>query len=146
LDKKRHSDLSRDISGNETVEDHLLQVNQTLREEIAALSIRIRELEGERDAIQENLESSQKDAKALRLKAAKARGKVLELPAELLLGSVHDYSSVVEQLAECLLELQVRSKELKEARSALERFQVCQFIVLLMTFHSLCIFLSTSML
>ncbi|KAJ3415066.1 hypothetical protein HDV05_005592 [Chytridiales sp. JEL 0842] len=123
LDRKRHFELSRDISGNETVEDHLLQVNQTLREELAAMTVRVRDLETERDSVKHMLESSEKDAKALRLKAAKARGKVLELPAELLLGSVHDYSSVVEQLAECLLELQTKGKELKEARADLEKFQ-----------------------
>ncbi|KAJ3333648.1 hypothetical protein HDU76_005628 [Blyttiomyces sp. JEL0837] len=93
LEKKKHQDLSRDISGNETVEEHIVEVNQTLREELAAMKIRVQELEAERDIAQRLAESSKKESEAMRLRAAKARGRVLELPAELLLGSVHDYSA-----------------------------------------------------
>ena len=106
------------------MEDHLLEVNQVLREELATARNRLDELETEITESHKLAESSRKDAESLRLRAAKARGKVLELPAELLLGSVHDYSAVVEQLVECLLELQVKDKELKECRTALDRFNV----------------------
>jgi hypothetical protein len=124
LEKKKQKDLARNLSGNENVEDHLLEVNQVLREELATARSRLDELETEIQASHKLAASSQKDAESLRLRAAKARGKVLELPAELLLGSVHDYSAVVEQLIECLLELQVKDKELKECRSSLDRFNV----------------------
>ncbi|KAI9366012.1 hypothetical protein DFJ73DRAFT_955828 [Zopfochytrium polystomum] len=122
MERKRQNDVSRDISTNENVEDNLLEVNQSLREELASANSRLEELEAEIELTHIQAEKSRKDAEALRLRAAKARGKVLELPAELLLGSVHDYSAVVEQLVECLLELQVKDKELKESREALEKF------------------------
>ena len=100
LEKKRHKDLSNDLYGNENVEEHIIQVNQTLREELLAMNIRIKDLESQVESTQKLAENSQRSAEALRLRAMRARGKVLELPTELLLGSVHDYSSVFEQLVE----------------------------------------------
>ncbi|KAJ3018475.1 UNVERIFIED_CONTAM: hypothetical protein HDU68_011137 [Siphonaria sp. JEL0065] len=123
LEKKRHKDLSNDLYGNDSVEDHVIQVNQSLREELMAMSIRIEDLESQVATSQKLAENSQRNAEALRMRAMKARGKVLELPTELLLGSVHDYSSVVEQLVECLMELQVKDKELRTVRSSLEKFE-----------------------
>ncbi|KAJ3076959.1 hypothetical protein HDU98_010253 [Podochytrium sp. JEL0797] len=123
LEKKRHKDLSNDLYGNETVEDHIIQVNQSLREELLAVNIRIRELEDQVTSSQKMVENSQRNAETQRLRAMKSRGKALELPTELLLGSVHDYSSVVEQLVECLMELQVKDKELRSVRGSLEKFE-----------------------
>ncbi|KAJ3236898.1 hypothetical protein HDU78_004338 [Chytriomyces hyalinus] len=129
LDKKKHKDLSSDLYGNESVEDHIVQVNQTLREELLAMRVQMEELERQVESSKQLAETSQKSAEALRMRAMKARGKVLELPTELLLGSVHDYSSVVEQLVECLMELQVKDKELRECRKSLEKFE-CHYAAL----------------
>ncbi|KAI8621520.1 hypothetical protein BC830DRAFT_180184 [Chytriomyces sp. MP71] len=124
LEKKRNKDLSNDLYGNEIVEDQIVQVNQNLREELLQMRIRMEDLERLAEDSKKLAESSQKNAEALRMRAMKARGKVLELPSELLLGSVHDYSAVVEQLVECLMELQVKDKELRECRVALENFEL----------------------
>ncbi|KAJ1568507.1 hypothetical protein HK405_001162, partial [Cladochytrium tenue] len=122
LEKKRISEVKRDMASNESVEDHLLEVNRSMRDELISTRRRLEEAEAELEETHKEAERSKKDNEVLRLRAAKARGKVLELPAELLLGSVHDYSAVVEQLVECLLELQVKDRELKDCRVALERF------------------------
>ncbi|KAJ3239734.1 hypothetical protein HDU81_005450 [Chytriomyces hyalinus] len=129
LEKKKHKDLTSDLYGNESVEDHIMQVNQTLREELLAMRVQMEELERQVESSKQLAETSQKSAEALRMRAMKARGKVLELPTELLLGSVHDYSSVVEQLVECLMELQVKDKELRECRKSLEKFE-CHYAAL----------------
>jgi hypothetical protein len=114
------------MSGNEKVEDNLLEVNESLREEMTSLRIKLDQLETEQAVSREITFNTQKDADALRIRAAKARGKVMELPAELLLGSVHDYSAIVEQLIECLMELEVKEKDLNDARVSLEKYHVCQ--------------------
>lgn len=50
--------------------------------------------------------------------------RVLHLPTELAYGTVHDFSSLVEQLVECLLDLQIKDKELMECRRSLENYHV----------------------
>ncbi|KAJ3344968.1 hypothetical protein HDU83_004566 [Entophlyctis luteolus] len=123
LDRKQQKDLSKDLYGLDNVEENVVQVNRTLREELMTMRIKMQELETQVELSKKAVENSQRNAEILKLRAMRTRGKALELPTELLLGSVHDYSSVVEQLVDCLMELEVKDRELRTARKSLETFE-----------------------
>ena len=69
-------------------------------------------------------EKTLEDRSRWKERAEAPKKRLLYLPPELALGTVHDYSALVEQLIECLLDLQAKDKEIVENRKSLEKFHV----------------------
>ncbi len=76
------------------------------------------------DAAEKNLEKMTQERNRWKERAEIPKKRVLHLPAELAYGTVHDFSSLVEQLVECLLDLQVKDKQLMECKRSLENYHV----------------------
>ncbi|KAJ3177182.1 hypothetical protein HK101_010313, partial [Irineochytrium annulatum] len=126
LEGKKLREISRDIRTKADVEDDIIKANTVLRDEILDLQRKVEQSVKEKEAAESEARKVNDEMEVLKGRAQKARKRVLNLPAELLLGSIHDYSAVVDQLIDCLMDLEVKDKELRENREALQRFEVPQ--------------------
>ncbi|KAJ3204190.1 hypothetical protein HDU67_009732 [Dinochytrium kinnereticum] len=123
LESKSFNEVTRDLEGDEEIEESVLQTNTILRDEIIMLKAKLDLMTKDRDSEREKATSLNEEVHGLRMKSKNGRSEILNLPPELLVGSTHDYGGIVEQLMDCLRELQVKNEELKECREALEKFE-----------------------
>jgi chromosome segregation ATPase len=93
----------------EQLEDERTRVDD-LQEAYDKLAVKSEELAKERDDWKQKSESPSR--------------RLFKLPPELALASVNGYSSLVDQLVECLMDLKIKEKEIDANRQAIQTFKV----------------------
>jgi hypothetical protein len=117
--RMRASDM-KDAMANEDI----IEMNIVLRDELCQVRSLIDSSNQEVDNMKRELRNTQAETAKYKEKAEIPRKRVMHLPADLALGTVHDYSALVEQLVECLLDLETKDKVILENRKALEEYHV----------------------
>ncbi len=109
---------------NSELENHFMNVNKALREQIEEDQQRFDELQEAYEKVLENVDDLTKERDALKLKSVSPSRRIFNLPPDLALASVNSYASLVDQLVECLMDLKVKEKEITSNHQALSRFKV----------------------
>lgn len=123
LESKEKRLRAADIKDAMATED-IVEMNSVLREELTQVRSLLEESTSTSDNLQRELEAARKEATKYKEKAEMPRKRLLHLPADLALGTVHDYSALVEQLIECLLDLETKDKVIMDNRKALQDYHV----------------------
>ena len=123
LESKEKKTRAMDLKGASAAED-VLEMNLALRDELSEARAGLERAERDLYLQKSELEKSILDCAKYKEKSEQPRKRLLFLPADLALGTVYDYSALVEQLIECLLDLQVKDKELAENKKSLDQYHV----------------------
>jgi hypothetical protein len=106
--------------------EDIIEMNTVLREELCQVRALLDSASQESYNITCELKVTRQEMVKYKEKAEMPRKRVMHLPADLALGTVHDYSALVEQLVECLLDLETKDKVILENRKSLEEYHVRQ--------------------
>ncbi|KAJ3218623.1 hypothetical protein HK099_004994 [Clydaea vesicula] len=112
----RAMDMGKDAS------EDILEMNIQLREELSDVRALLDQSSHSLYLKNCEFEKLQADFSKLKEKSDLPRKRLLNLPADLVLGTVHDYSALVEQLIECLSDSQTKDKEILETKKSLEQY------------------------
>ncbi|KAI9202124.1 uncharacterized protein BJ171DRAFT_515759 [Polychytrium aggregatum] len=123
LEKKIRRELGHGLETLDEASDSIVDMNRTLREELYSTRANLSDVRTKLQQRESDLEQATLDLSYWKERAQCPRQRVLDLPAELGLGTIHDYSAVVEQLIECLLDLKTKDRELDEARQDIAKFE-----------------------
>ncbi|KAJ3289656.1 hypothetical protein HK104_007316 [Borealophlyctis nickersoniae] len=103
-------------------EINVLAVAETLRTDLQTTRARLNSLTSTLETTQSELLAVRQDRDNWKRKAEAPRKRLLQLPAELALGNMQDYSALADQLVECLMEEKRVKGELESAKEALETY------------------------
>ena len=83
-------------------------------------------MQHEYEKIQLELEKLTSDRNSWQKIAESPSRRLFQLPPELTLGTLDGYSSLVDQLVECMMDLKLKEREIMVNRNALQQFRVSQ--------------------
>ena len=132
MESKKGNSKPTEISSlaNAALESNLLEINKTLRDQIQQEHERFTELRENYERLENENEQLLKEQKILVEKSDAPSRRILKLPAELALSSIHGYSSLVDQLVECMMDLKEKEKEIQQNKVSLESSKVVYKFIL----------------
>ncbi|KNC97427.1 uncharacterized protein SPPG_09464 [Spizellomyces punctatus DAOM BR117] len=122
LEKKQRIEKTRDLLELDAGKD-VLKVNQALRDDLQSARDKIRLAQTELENLRAEIRQIREDRDHWKLEAQNPRKRAVTLPTELSMGSAEDYRALVEQLVECILELQTKDAALEQSKAALENYR-----------------------
>jgi hypothetical protein len=112
-----------DNSLSKEMKTTLIDVNQSLTKQYLSEKDLNSKLKKDLQTISSHLDEVSKDRDFWKEKAESPSRRIYKLPPELAIGSLHGYSSLVDQLIECMMDIKIKEKEIQNNRSSLERFR-----------------------
>lgn len=105
------------------VENNIMAINTTLRTQLQSERAKFNELNSAYKTLQDTFEKTTLERDTWKKTSESPSRRVLTLPPELALATVSGYSSLVDQLVECLMDLKVKERELSLNRDALVKYK-----------------------
>ncbi|KAI8813314.1 hypothetical protein BJ742DRAFT_789891 [Cladochytrium replicatum] len=126
--QRDQKEMQRGLEGNSNLREDLIHINKCLRENIHNLESQNGRVASELQEAQSKLvelaaERENLAERALRAERLISSRRVLQLQDNLSISTLPDYSSVVEQLIQCLLEIKEKSEQLYNSEGLLSVFQ-----------------------
>ncbi|TPX68705.1 hypothetical protein SpCBS45565_g02947 [Spizellomyces sp. 'palustris'] len=119
LEKKQRIEKTRDLLQLDAGKDVL----KALRDDLQGARDKIRLVQTELENLRAEIRLIREDRDHWKLEAQNPRKCAVTLPTELSIGSAEDYRALVEQLAECITELQRKDVALEQSKAALENYR-----------------------
>src|SRR5690349_13511119 len=102
-----------------STESNLIVLGQALREDVQSARIKIHKARAELETLQAEFGRIKSERDRWREEAETPRNRSITVPSDLSMGSPEDYRAMVEQLVDCLAELQRKDVALQKSADAL---------------------------
>jgi hypothetical protein len=114
---KRHTELNKDVENN------VMTINTALRSQLQDERARFDKLNHSHLSLLASFEKTKLERDTWKKTSETPSRRLLTLPPELALATVSGYSSLVDQLVECLMDLKVKEREIRLSRDALLKYK-----------------------
>ncbi|KAJ3039732.1 hypothetical protein HDV00_011964 [Rhizophlyctis rosea] len=121
IESKLRQEQSRRLQSSQAEQD-VIGVTQALRIELQEEKRVAAEMKATLERIERESTNVREERNVWKERAIAPRRRILDLPAELSLGNMQDYSSLVEQLVQSLSDQERLDKELTQTKTALEKY------------------------